>query len=506
MRKKPTELQKHAEKIRLRAAERRLLRERILSYMEYHPLQKTAPKKQPAIPQIESESFVAISLKSIYARAVMGTMVLLIIVGVPFAAERAVPGDALYPVKVRFNEEVRSTLSLTANQRVAWETRRVERRIAEARFLSSEGLLTAEAEEVIEEEVRAYTEAVQKELDVLRESDADSAAIASVTFETALEVQSAVLDTHLENTASSTEGGTVEGLAEIVRDATVTTQQESEGTAAPSYESFVAKVESETTRAYELFESISAAASADERTEIERRLEDTERLIARGNATGEENAEEAIALLRGALSKLQKIITFMTDIDVRENVALEILVPKELTDEERFITLSVKWQEANDAMAHASSALPFIEDASLLEKVEIGLADLELLLAEWDAHAEAAAIDAAEEVAVRATALAGDLFAITSEIVAPITEEEIPNEEEEGVEEEPAEVPGEEGTEEEPTAEGEVAITNFEECVAVTGTVLESFPRQCVAPDGTTYVEEVTLEIPAEEVTPEEEI
>ena len=51
---------------------------------------------------------------------------------------------SLYLVKVHFNEEIRSTLALSPYEKVAWETKRIERRIAEARLLASEGNLTDE--------------------------------------------------------------------------------------------------------------------------------------------------------------------------------------------------------------------------------------------------------------------------------------------------------------------------------------------------------------------------
>ena len=50
----------------------------------------------------------------------------IIIVSLPFAAERSVPGDGLYAVK-RFNEEVRGTLAFDTVQKVEWETERLNR-------------------------------------------------------------------------------------------------------------------------------------------------------------------------------------------------------------------------------------------------------------------------------------------------------------------------------------------------------------------------------------------
>ena len=111
------QLKKQAETVRMRASEKNSLRERVVSYMEYHPLPKemSAPKKTSRVsdPVLVSEPFRVIRFNSLYARSFAGMFAVLFIVGVPFVAERSLPGDILYPVKVQFNEEVRSSLALS---------------------------------------------------------------------------------------------------------------------------------------------------------------------------------------------------------------------------------------------------------------------------------------------------------------------------------------------------------------------------------------------------------
>ncbi|KKT19218.1 MAG: hypothetical protein UW02_C0013G0001, partial [Candidatus Nomurabacteria bacterium GW2011_GWB1_43_7] len=41
-----------------------------------------------------------------------------------------------------------------------------------------------------------------------------------------------------------------------------------------------------------------------------------------------------------------------------------------------------------------------------------------------------------------------------------------------------------------PSAETPLFVSNFEECAAAGYSVMESYPRQCRAPDGTLYTEE----------------
>ena len=470
MRKHITELQKHAEKIRLRAAERRVLRDQILSYMEYHPL----PKKDARETATRSSQIFALFHRR-YVKIAAAAFAVLVIVGVPLSAEQTLPGDVLYPVKVRFNEEVRSTLSLTPFQRIEWETKRVERRIAEARILAREGLLTEEVENAIEEDVFAHTEAAQKELSTLRESDADGAAEAEVTFESALDVQSAVLDTELEKNAIAATGGrTVEGVAEAVRNAKEASRQGGlAASSTPSYEGLTARVELETTRAYELFESIRGAVSDNEQADIEQRLGDVGRIIARAEVAHEnEDDVEAIALLRGALSNAKKLVTFMTDIDIRETVLLDRLVPRASTDDERLEMLATIRADIENAILLAETATEIVEDELSLERLATDSARLEELLGTWDEELLSSDIDAVEKIAREAKILADDLLQFMTEI---------------GAAEESEENISEAGGE-------QVAISNFEECVAATGVVMESFPRKCAAPDGAVFVEEVALD------------
>jgi len=90
--------------------------------------------------------------------------------GVSYAAEGAVPGDALYPIKVGINEEVRDIVALTPEAKADWESRLVERRLEEAEKLAeATGAIPPAAQEIIEEKLEKHIEKLEIHLSRVEE-------------------------------------------------------------------------------------------------------------------------------------------------------------------------------------------------------------------------------------------------------------------------------------------------------------------------------------------------
>lgn len=398
------QFKREAETVRMTAAERHALRERIVAHMEYHPM-----PVQPTVPWRERVTGAVYTLThNFYMRRAAGAFAIVLLMFVPFVAERAVPGDVLYPVKVKFNEGVKSTLTRSPYEQVAWETERLERRLAEARILEREGKLTPEMEAQVAEAVKQHSDAVQQSIASIRESDQDAAAIAEITLSSALDVQSEML-----------EGGSAALGAAVnsAREAAAASQQ----TSKPSYEKLLARIERESTTAYELFNTVTDQASETERKDIEQRLESIRQDVATATKRYETDPDAAVTILVTALADVRKVISFMTDIDVRTHVTIDELLPDELTDDERRAAITTRIEETNVYVTAITERLSTV-DANTRAAVEARLAELDTSLAAASSSLAADVLDAADEESAAAYAIAQEIVAVLDEYDAMVGE------------------------------------------------------------------------------------
>jgi hypothetical protein len=461
-----------SERVKLTKAESRDLRERLVAYMEYHPL-PAERRKAAAVPAgaLTGEPFRIFTFNTVRTRAFFSVATLAVILMVPFAAEQTVPGDVLYPVKVRFNEEVRSSLAVTPYQQIQWETKRVERRLAEARLLATEGKLTEEVEAEVAAAVKVHTDAAQAGLAELRETDQEEAAIAELTFASALEVESEVLEQETKRQQAAGASTTVT-LAAAIADvrATVATPETTE----VSFERLLAQVEEETTRASELLLSLDRTVSDVERADINRRLEDIERKVQLAitthtptlateidktlapvapAATSSEfvatttdgatttvpattttaavsevpattttavvaapDTERAKQYLREALTATQKLIRFMTDINVKANLSVEELVPVTPTGEERQAALEVAVVTLENRLAKFTELV--VSGVVLSEKDTLTIDRVSNLITTIETAIETAEFTSGETAASEARDLLSDMERINAELLS----------------------------------------------------------------------------------------
>lgn len=338
------QFKKQSDKIKLSAEEGFLLREKITTFMEYHPLPVVKDEARTTLKLDNVFKTNRISWKKMTAN--LGLVAVAFVVTLPVVAEYTVPGDMLYPVKVKINEEVRSTLARTPYEKVEWESERIERRLSEARILAKAGLLTPEVEEAVIDAVEQHRFKADAEIAILRENNnIDDVVLANMTLASLFEVQSTTFknDTPKEInntllTASKIEPRT---LAEVLEGESVERARLSEFSDI-SYDRLMAEIEKQTTRAYERLSSIKNSASDQEVSEINLRLEDIATRIKEAKEKIDASESEE---LQKALKDLQKLIAFMNDLDVRLAVTVEDIVPMSPTYEERLADFNLKLEE-----------------------------------------------------------------------------------------------------------------------------------------------------------------
>lgn len=370
------QFKKQADTVSLTGSERDALRARVSAYMEYHPLPAAAVKPARTVTARSGEPFIMFAMPSRFVRGMSAFVVLFFVVGTPLMAERAVPGDLLYPMKVRVNEEVMSSLSSSGYEKVAWETKRLERRIAEARLLAKAGRLTPEAEAAVIAAVGEHQDKTAAEIATLRETDADAAALAQLTFVSVLDVQSEALK--MDTTGSTTEGMSTVALALALDEAQSVVAQTT--TSDVSYDRIVAQLEQETTRGRELLASIKDSATAQEYTDLERRVGDVERKVAAGTTLYTTDVAAGLESLKQTWRDMQVIITFMTDIDVRSALAIDTMVPVVLTPEEERVLAQNAYLEAEADLLKIAATMPSVTDVGIRDKVALTIPQIEALL------------------------------------------------------------------------------------------------------------------------------
>lgn len=204
-------IKKAADSVRLSDKERRDMSYVVREYMAHKPI----PRGEYSSISIQWFSFAWIQ------RPVAAALALVFIFssGVSYAAESALPGDALYPVKTMINESVKVALATDTEAKANVQIELAERRIEEAAVLASENRLDAETQSALAVAFETHAQSAAEEVAVIDETDASAVAEITSRFETRLAAHEEVLALVSENAdATNTLTSAIRGAGLAVAD------------------------------------------------------------------------------------------------------------------------------------------------------------------------------------------------------------------------------------------------------------------------------------------------
>lgn len=125
--------------------------------------------------------------------------------GVSIAAERALPGEALYSLKVNVNEEVRGLVAVTPEAKAKFALEVTDRRLKEAALLSTQGKLNAKATGIIQKQLARQADQVKNQVaSLVSTNNLKSAQEIALNFESALRTHEFILQKLSDSQSTTT--------------------------------------------------------------------------------------------------------------------------------------------------------------------------------------------------------------------------------------------------------------------------------------------------------------
>lgn len=164
----------------LSSNERARIEDRVQEHMKYKPIRRET--------KVVSYAFSSFYIAMRRTGAIVAVFAIVFVMGgLTTAANNALPGDVLYPVK-HILEDARSAVSLSAESKAEWEVHRLERRIDEAAILEGMGELDQEKQDKIDGYVAEHAERADQLVGKI--GDGDLIAATNLRAHVAIELES----------------------------------------------------------------------------------------------------------------------------------------------------------------------------------------------------------------------------------------------------------------------------------------------------------------------------
>ncbi|HVZ75836.1 MAG TPA: DUF5667 domain-containing protein [Candidatus Paceibacterota bacterium] len=179
------QLQTAAKNLRLSRDEKAVMRARIFEVIDgakYAPPRRTVVRSSYSIFSMRFAMPIAAFLLVVFAGG-----------GTALAAQGALPGETLYPVKIYVNENVAGALAIGDAAKASYNISVAQTRLEEAETLASMGRLDATTTSELQANLDAHVAQARGSADSLAQSDPSAAVEAQVTLDSALAAHSSIL-------------------------------------------------------------------------------------------------------------------------------------------------------------------------------------------------------------------------------------------------------------------------------------------------------------------------
>ncbi|MDD5110892.1 MAG: DUF5667 domain-containing protein [Patescibacteria group bacterium] len=177
-------------KMSLTDSERQALRYSVLEFMRQNP-----PSQHATVLSGINERWAFFRAMLRHGYALTAVIALLLIGGTSWAAETALPGDLLYPVKIAVNENVRTALTLTPEAKAEWSSQQALRRLREAEQLAIQGRLNQQVQTELAQRFTASVQSAnQKAAQLAANGQTQTAAEVNSHFEATLRAHRTILN------------------------------------------------------------------------------------------------------------------------------------------------------------------------------------------------------------------------------------------------------------------------------------------------------------------------
>lgn len=157
-------------------------------------------------------------------------MVLLVTGGTSIAAEKALPGESLYPLKININEQIQALTAFTPEAKARVAAGATNERIKEAVILSKRGQLSPDTKKIIEKQILKNAVEVKNQVaSLVSTNNLKAAQSVTINFESALKAHALILEkisnatSDASSTSSETGSSTISSILGTVKNELATT-------------------------------------------------------------------------------------------------------------------------------------------------------------------------------------------------------------------------------------------------------------------------------------------